>query len=1246
MFIGRIETQMERTALAAIANLIRSMLRFITMATILGSLCASAYAQQGSSAALNGTVMDPSGAIVPGAVVTATDMDTNVALSTQTTGAGVYNFPALPPGRYKVTAAHAGFQQAEVNGFPLRVGQMLTVDLKLSIGQTSTTVHVSGDAQLLETSTSQLSNYVTSGELSAWPLQSYQGERDIQQLIYSSLPGTVGKPFAGSLEGGQTQSNEIYIDGAALGTFDSTELQPSQDAISEFNLQVGAMGAQYNGGGTAVTNYSIKSGTNRLHATVYEILQNSDLNANTFDDKQLGKPTPKDSVNNFGGSIGGPVFLPKIYDGRNKTFFFVAEEHDILNDYAYGGTTTLPTPSELKGDFSGFLNPSSTNDSRSGQPAINSSGNPVVDALGRPVIFGQIYNPATQRLVQQGQPDPETGVIALSTGLVRDPFQGNQISTSNFNSVASAYLKNPLPSDYTNGLVVNNIPKSVNSPRFTQNSLTIKIDHQINSAHRISFLYESDSRDASKSSYGMWSLANVSPLVPIHYQATPGKIIRASEYWEIKPTIVNRLTLGYNRFHNIYTTAFYKQNWGQALGISDIANFGFPPVDFGASSSPSGSPSSTLPSLGGTFDPFGDNSNGSGLIDSNVVGIDQISISFGNHQLTAGTEWRFYRENDLNLTAAPTFTFGNAQTDGGVGTTPYSGNAFASFLLGQVNNTATTVYDGNDEFNRREVGTFVQDDWKLSPRLTFNFGLRWEVMGGIFEAHGKTTSMNPFIPNSAAGGLPGALQFASQLGRKGFEDTDWKLILPRLGFAWDIEKNTVLRGGFGVNTQAPEGGPEFNQQYETPPATLGYSANLQINGTTNPQIAPDVAVAVLGSPYPTFTGTLPDYDPTQANDQAPPPYIRPDGSKATYVYNYNLGIEQSLGKNMMAEVNYVGNTAKRIYAYGLDQLNQLPLSDLAKYGDALLDPLSLHPEIAAPYAGFSTNNTVQQALAPFPQYAGGSVFQYDFNDPGWSRYDSLQATLHRRVANGLNLMVAYTWAKTMTNTNSNCNSGTCGAIQNVYQPNLEKAVALYLHVPQQLKITTFYNLPLGHGRMIALHGPLDWLAGGWMVSANLTYQSGTPMQISDSSVSNGLFATTRPNYTGQPIRLRRAGQINLAQGTGPQYLNPAAFTHVLTSCDLVPANTPCNDVALTVGNVPSALGHVMSPGLAQESASLVKTFGGEQKPAFQLRVDAFNLFNRAGLGSVDTNISDPTFGQILNNEYTPRILQLTGRIRF
>lgn len=1224
--------------------------RFYLLFALVVFLVQPVFAQQGSSGALSGTIKDASGAVIPGALVVATEQSTNVSTKTTSTSVGAYTFPALPPGVYKITASHDGFSTEETSGITLRVAQVLNVDLKLNVGGGQETVNVSAEALLSDSA--QIDHFVTAKEMEIEPIPvTGDGERQLQDFIFKTLPGTSGETYLGSINGGQLFSNEIYIDGISLGTFDTAEMGPSMDAIGEFNLQSGSMGAQYNGGGTAVSNFNIQSGTNKFHGGLYEYFQNEDLNANSYDAKAQAAAQgtvaqrPKQRLSNYGGTLGGPVWIPKVYNGHDKTFFFFSIERTMKRNFVLAGQTSMPTQGMLNGDLSGFLNPALTNNPNSGQPATLSNGTPVVDALGRPVIFGQIYDPATTRVLTAGQTDPLTGKTAVSNGLVREPFAKNQIPTSRFDPVAQAYLKLPFPTNFLNDHVYKNLEYySPNQPVFDQQVISFKIDEQLTSAHKLSYYMSDIARDRSNTPDPMWAYPGTNPLDPDYFQHNPGKIVRVNEYWTIRPTLVNHFAAGYNRFTNVSTSPFMNGNWPGTLGLKNLPALGFPSISFSAANSALGS-----------LDQFGYPTNGSGNVTQSTVFNDQVSWSHGKHQLQIGTEWRFYNENDLHISGQATYSVSNRSTDDGTSAANYTGNAFASFLLGQVNSTSRGVYVGNTHLRRREVGTFVQDNWRLNPKLSLNLGLRWEVLTPLTETKGYFTSFEPTLVQApaagqqyAASGLPGSLAFASQMGKTTFQRTDWGIILPRFGFAYQVNPRAILRGGFGINSQSPSGSPELQGNYTGGPSTLGYSGSIAVNSTSNPQASPEIAPFTLSNPYPSYTKPLPNYDTTQANLGAAgtPYYIRPDGNKPAYSENYTFGFEYALGHKTVADVNYVGNTTKRIYAYGLDQMNQLPWSDVAKYGDALFDNLSNHPEVPVPYTGFPTSLTVQQALAPFPQYSGGSIYQLD-SHYGWSRYDSLQATITRHVEKGLNVSLAYTWAKMMTNANGNFLAN----VQDAYNPKGEKAVASGyggLNVPQQFKATVFYDLPVGRGRMISLPYYADWAVGGWTLSCNLMYQSGDVLAISDSSVQNGVFSAVRPNFTGSPILKKASGQFNVVEGTGPLYLNPAAFASVPT--------TP-GDIALTPGNVPSALS-VEGPGLADENFSLQKNFNFGENRYVQIRVDAINAFNRAGRGDPDTNLADGTFGQILGPGtdsqnfdsdsywYQPRVIQLGARLRF
>src|SRR5436309_487168 len=294
---------------------------------VLFVLSAGVLLAQGERGGFNGVVTDASGSVVPGAVVKATEITTNVETSATTTDAGVYRLPYLPSGSYQISASKPGFQTVMRDNIVLHVAQTLTVDFALQLGAVSEQVLVHADAPLLDSSTAEIGRYVTKKEFDTWPILVGDGQRQIQQFIFDALPGTVGGTFQGSINGGQFYSHEILIEGIPLGRFDlqggsNNEFSPSAEAVSEFKLQTGAIGAQYNGGQTSVANFAIKSGTNELHGSAFTYFQNDALNANSFSNNSTGRARPGFKLFNWGYGVGGPVYIPKVYDGRNKSFWF------------------------------------------------------------------------------------------------------------------------------------------------------------------------------------------------------------------------------------------------------------------------------------------------------------------------------------------------------------------------------------------------------------------------------------------------------------------------------------------------------------------------------------------------------------------------------------------------------------------------------------------------------------------------------------------------------------------------------------------------------------------------------------------------------------------------------------------------------------------------------------------------------------------------------------------------------------
>jgi hypothetical protein len=307
---------------------------------------------QGAVGTLNGTVTDQAGAVVPGAAVVATNQATGVESKTTTTSGGDYTLPYLPAGTYTIRVTAPGFRIAAAENTILRVAQTMTIDVKLQVGAVTESVIVSDKPELLESDSAEIGQYITAEEYKAWPILVDDGQRQIQQFIFDSLPGTTGSTFQGSINGGQQYSHEILIDGIPVGRADlsggnNNEFSPSAEAIGEFKLQTGAIGAQYNGGQTAVANFTIKSGGNALHASGFYYLGNEDFNSIPIQTKTLGGSNPRNRLNNWGYSAGGPVFVPKVYNGHNKTFFFTNLEKTSVNNLVLSALETFRSYSIL-----------------------------------------------------------------------------------------------------------------------------------------------------------------------------------------------------------------------------------------------------------------------------------------------------------------------------------------------------------------------------------------------------------------------------------------------------------------------------------------------------------------------------------------------------------------------------------------------------------------------------------------------------------------------------------------------------------------------------------------------------------------------------------------------------------------------------------------------------------------------------------------------------------------------------------
>lgn len=1165
----------------------------------LAALAACLAWAQGERGTFNGTVSDPSGAVVAGATVKVLNPATGVESTNTTTDAGVYRMPYLSPGVYRISVTAPGFKTAVRENVVLAVAQTLTVDFSLDVGNLSDQVTVSSDPPLIETGTAEIGSYVSKKEFDSWPITVSGGRRQIQQFIFTSLPGTVGGTWQGSINGGQNYSHEILIDGIAIGRMDlaggaNSEFSPSSESVSEFKLQTGTVSAQYSGGQTAVANFATKGGTNDIRGSAYYYGQNDALRANSFNANASGVPRQPFKQHNYGYSIGGPVVLPKIYNGKNRTFFFHNMERTTQKDYTQTSFSRLPTVDFKRGDFSRLFNPAFTQTAASGTMA-------GTDAAGRSVRVGSIYDPSTSR--------------AVGNTWVRDIFPGNMVPRSRWSPVSSKILELAPIDDPLFDTMLNNIPAlGACCPEFRERMLTFKGDHNFKQSHRISAMVNRNFRTRYNSGAGRWGLPPGSPTNVYQNQDTPGTMVRTAYDFNLSPTLLGRVALGYNRFGNNNESVFVDQDWPQKIGLQNVAGTHFPVLNFAG-----------LPQQGGGIGSGGrlGSGNRGGSYNGSTIGQVDMTYVRGKHNFKFGFENRRYYYNTRNKSGSGDFNFSPNQT-ALPGFINQTGHSFASFLLGDYASTSRGIAAANFGHRWRTAGFYFQDDWKVSKKLTLNLGIRWENVGGLIEVAGRMSGIDFTAQNPSAGGLPGALVFADDLGRKGFQNTYYKQISPKFGLAYALNEKMVLRGGYGINnTPAISNGFGFG-------GTLGFNGNIAVNSANTPiRFAEDV-LGNISNPYPNFAGTLPNKNPSLANGIGIDWY-NPDGNRLPYVQNWNFGIQYQLPASTVLEVNYIGNKGTRLIAKGFSQPNNLPFTLTQQYGDLLPRPWSASSPIPRPWPTFTGTNL--QALRPFPQFTGINDI---FPNIGNSNYNSLQTQVTRHFKNGLAILGAYTWSKAIGMTD---NAIDAEGVADIFNRNLDRAITNY-HIPHVAKLSWIYELPIGPNKALNVGGVAGKIIGGWQVTAIHTFRAGNPVSISTGGLNLPTGNSIRPDYIGGNIVANANAPINFrGVSGGTAYLNRDAFANP-------PVFAGGQNVMTRLGTVGPYLPNIRDRHLVSEDISVQKVFKFDEIRSIELRGTFLNPFNRHGIGGLVTNITDPNFGQFTGQQIGPRNMEIALRLAF
>ncbi len=1214
-------------------TLLRAAALFIAIVAV--TAIAPAQSTRGE---LAGSVTDATGAAIPNAAVIATNIATGGVSDTVSSSSGAYHFTALPIGTYTIRASAPGFSASSNTGVQILVNSTSSLNIVLAAGSVTDTVSVDASGARVESESSDLGGTISDRQIIELPLAISGGVgqlRSPENFVFL-VPGTTGpgsgggsaQAFQGNgvffskLSGGQNYGAEILLDGASVtrsengSSFDETA--PSVEALQEFKVTTSTPSSEFGRTTSGIESFVTKNGTNVFHGTAFDIFKNEVFDANGWFQTALRAAcaptdtvcrqnfaTPVDKKNDYGGSLGGPVRIPHIYSGRDKTFFFFSWEQ-YRQTLSATTLATVPTAAERAGDFSGVLG---------GPTAV------INPCTGLAVLQNQIFDPATtSATVSATNPD---GVPC------RLPFANNMIPTGRFSKAATTLIANlPAPNQAaTNNTYgfFNNFANTTSFP-LLNTAETIRIDENLSDRSKIFASYSS--RDNVRGG------ANSLPLpygnfVPqdffTHY-------IRAGWDYTITPTLLNHLNAGYNRTNSLnYAPTLGGPNVAANAGIANIVSTAFPVINFDGLDS---------------FTNYGTGSNGDNVDNGSRIN-DSLNYQRGRHSMKFGVDLRYQQYSTL-LKSIPTFNFVRSQTDvARIGSTPQfqSGNSFASLLLGLPDSASQTAFIHNPRWNSKYFGVFFQDDLKVSSNLTLNLGLRYDIDMPRHEATGATSNFSLTAPDPHANGLPGALIFGKTCHcNDAWADTYYKDIAPRIGFAYQLPGSngkTVLRGG-GALIYGPLLYDDFGSAM-----TVGYS--VPVSASVGDGFTPAFQ---LDSGFPIPFPTEPNLDPGQLDTggfaAVGGTFISKDMGKPSVTYNWSLQVQQELSQDLIMTIGYIGQEAQNLRS-ALQNINNIPLSAFS-YGDHLLDNVSPGAPadgVSAPYPTF--NGQLYRALRPFPQYdfiATDCCLQ----NVGHSSYHALVTSLNRRFRNGLNFTASYTWQKNLTDADSalaNNNPNGLRQDQNIFNHRLEKSVS-YQNIPHTAVFSYLYELPFGKNKMfLNKSNTLNYLVGGWQIGGIQRYQSGQPVSFGCASqipgyqncirFSRGVGSLANPGYV--------KNKLNANSHTGISWFNRAAFVDKNVTANGY--RTPYEPYTLGSG-IDRVTEEVTSPLFLSEDFSLVKNVPIHDALSFQLKVEAIDAFNRHNFTVPSTDPNDSFFGipQIGSQDLGPRNLQITGRINF
>jgi hypothetical protein len=1151
----------------------------ILLVTLAAAAPARSFAQS-ERGAISGVVQDSTKAALPGVSVKVVNTATNATTHVFSSDSGAFSAANLTPGGYRIEASLQGFQTANVDGVRLTAGATARIDVTLSPGAIAESVNVVATQSLVQTEDAKVTTNISNEMIDKLPLVVGGAMRSVFDLV-STVPEAKGSGSTVALGGGQGGAFGAALDGVSVNTnrnadvVETAFLTPSVEAITEFSVETNGFKPEFGQAGGGSITFASKSGTNQFHGSAYNFLRNDALDEKGFFEANKGVYRQ----NNFGGSFGGPVKLPK-YDGINRTFFFFAYEGFVNRQASNALTLSVPTPEMYDGDFSNW-----------------------VDASGRRIT---IYDPATTR------PNPN------GTGFIRDPFPNNRIPIERFSTVAKQYLAlakgvvvpnraGLVPG--TLGYVSNNYLSPGGTTAEKTHKYSLKVDHTLSDRHRVSYLFNRGTNRVRPGDSGAAGLP--APFNTFQSSSFDTDLHRASWDW-IGQRAVNHFTFGVNRFNKNAYSPNVGSGWRSRVCIPNSVDCD---VNMGALVF------SELSTWGGAAE--------NGTEQPRLTFKDDFTLNRGSHTIKTGITFDRQEANGFgqqDIAGRATFDFRETAIPGSTTLANGGGSSFASFLLGVADQGRTeTIRYLQQVYNY--YGFYAQDDWRLNNKLVINYGIRYEYTSPPVAGGDQYSDFSPTTPNPAVNNYPGALIFAGDgPGRTGTRTLvpgyygSWG---PRVSFAYSANDKTILRGGVGRSfgrvtvTQSSSHFAGFIGQYvfSSPDSGVTPAYNLD--------------QGLPAYPLP------PLIDPTFSNNNDVDWFNGQAATRPSVYDNWTISLQRELGKGMTVEVDYNGVYGSDLQA-GLLNPNQVPMSvvnDLvARFGPTgardllnanITSAAAVNAGITPPYANF-TNASVQrsrsvaQSLRPYPQYLAVNVQSGGGDKTGKSHYHAGVVKVNQRFSGGVLLQGSYAYSRIMTDADQFSGSGRA---MDAARPELEWSIGR-LDQTHMIKVSSVVELPFGEGRKWLRDGLASRVLGGWRVALIQSYSSGVPIAVTTNAPLNIFNGANRPNVTGESWRATTAGEE--FDPLVDRFLNRAAFVQPVGS----------------LGNAPRTNGDVRRFWNLNENLSIGKSIKVTQSIDMDVRIEAFNLFNRIVWNAPNSDFSSTNFGLITSQFNTPRQMQI------